>query len=283
MGRGLGRTWYTVGYAWIVAYIALVLGYRGTAQVIAVLAIMPDLVYLLRYPGSWAWWILFDLVPVLAMAAFHEDAPSVARRNWLLALPVSFVLVAVPVIAVQASGNASWLDQPGLFCILVTLACLAHALVVRAHQNADSGQWSLTLILLAAATGIYQVVSLAAYQHRLAAGVTELLVMAAAVAVDGHSLIAAWRPLDMRRPARPLALLGIAIAVIALAAPAAGIRAPRPAGGRRDRARQRRRSSSRRWPVNPRHRRAAVRLATQGSPSLALMIQACASTQTARR
>lgn len=211
-------TWYTVGYAWIVAYIALVLGYRGTAQVIAVLAIMPDLVYLLRYPGSWAWWILFDLVPVLAMAAFHEDAPSVARRNWLLALPVSFVLVAVPVIAVQASGDASWLDQPGLFCILVTLACLAHALVVRAHQNADSGQWSLTLILLAAATGIYQVVSLAAYQHRLAAGVTELLVMAAAVAVDGHSLIAAWRPLDMRRPARPLALFGIAIAVLALAA-----------------------------------------------------------------
>jgi hypothetical protein len=44
-------TWYAVGYAWIVAYIALVLGHYRTAQGLAVLAIAPDLVYLLRYPG----------------------------------------------------------------------------------------------------------------------------------------------------------------------------------------------------------------------------------------
>jgi hypothetical protein len=211
-------TWYAVGYAWIVAFIALVLGYRRTAQVIGALAIVPDLVYLLQYPGPWAGWILFDLVPVLAMAAFHSGAPPVARRSWLLALPVSFVLVAVPVIAVQAPGDASWLDQPGLCCILVTLACLAHALVARTRRSTGSGEWSLTLILLAAATGIYQIASLAAHPHLLAAGVTELLVMAAAVAADGHSVIAAWRPLDLRRPARLLALLGVAVGVIALAA-----------------------------------------------------------------
>jgi hypothetical protein len=210
-------TWYAVGYAWIVAYIALVLGYRGTAQAIAVLAIVPDLVYLLHYPGSWAWLILFDLVPVLAMAAFHSGAPPVARRSWLLALPVSFAAVAVPVIAIQASGRVSWLDRPGLFCVLVTLACLTHALVVRGRPGTASRQWSLTLILLAAATGIYQIASLAVDPHLLAAGVTELLVMAAAVAVDGHSLIAAWKPLDLRRPARLAALLGIAAAVVALA------------------------------------------------------------------
>jgi hypothetical protein len=211
-------TWYAVGYAWIVAYVALILGYRRTAQVIAALAIVPDLVYLLQYPGPWAGWILFDLVPVLALAAFHQDAPPVARRSWLLALPVSFVLVAAPVMAIQTSGDASWLDQPGLYCILVTLACLAHALVARARRSTGSGEWSLTLILLAAATGIYQITSLAAHPHLLAAGIAELLVMAAAIGVDGHSVIAAWRPLDLRRPARLLALLGIAVAVIALAA-----------------------------------------------------------------
>ena len=54
-------TWYVVGYAWIVAYIALVLGYYRTAQISAVLAIGPDLVYLLHYPGWWTWWTLFDL------------------------------------------------------------------------------------------------------------------------------------------------------------------------------------------------------------------------------
>jgi hypothetical protein len=228
-------TWYAVGYAWVVAYIALVLGYRRTAQVIAAMAIVPDLVYLLHYPGSWAWWILFDLIPVLAMAAFHEEAPPIARRCWLLALPASFVLVAVPVIAVQASGDVNWLDRPGLYCILVTVACLAHALAVRAHPSPDSGQWSLTLILLAVAICFYQIASLAVDPHLLTAGVVELLVMSAAVAVDGHSLIAAWKPLDLRRPARLLPLIGIAIAVISLAAAShwhsgttAGARTTRP-------------------------------------------------------
>jgi len=211
-------TWYAVGYAWLVAYIALVLGYRRTAQAIAGLAVVPDLVYLLQYPGPWAGWILFDVAPVLAMAAFHPDAPPIARRGWLVALPASFALVAVPVIAIQASGDANWLDQPGLCCILVTLACLSHALAIRAGRGSGRGQWSLTLILLAAAAGIYQVASLAAHPQLLAAGVTELVLMAAAVAVDGHSLIAAWRPLDLRQPAGLAALLGVAVVVLALAA-----------------------------------------------------------------
>lgn len=42
--------------------------------------------------------------------------------------------------------------------------------------------------------------------------------LVAAVATDGHSIIAAWRPPDLRRTARLLALLGVAACVIALAA-----------------------------------------------------------------
>lgn len=199
------------------AYIALVLGYYSTARVIAVLAIGPDLVYLLRYPGWWIWWILFDLVPVLAMAAFHADAPPVTRRTWLLALPVSFALVAVPVIALQASGDARWLDRPGLYCILVTIACVAHALSARSRRSAGSGQWSLALILLAAAAGSYQIVGFVDDPHLLTAGLPELLVLVAAAVADGHSVIAAWKPPDLRGLARLLALLSLAAAVIALA------------------------------------------------------------------
>src|SRR5581483_4547926 len=40
--------WYAGYYAWIVVFVALVLGYYRTGRVIAALAIVPDLVWLLR-------------------------------------------------------------------------------------------------------------------------------------------------------------------------------------------------------------------------------------------
>jgi hypothetical protein len=212
-------TWYVVGYAWIVAYIALVHGYYRTARVSALLAVGPDLVYLLHYPGWWTWWTLFDLVPVLAMAAFHANAPPVPRRRWLLALPLGFVVVAVPVIALQASGDASWLNRPGLYCILAAIACVAHApSFARYRRSAGPGEWPLALILLAAAVGGYQIVGLIDDPHLAAVGVTELLILAAAVIVAGHSVIAAWKPANLRQLARLAVLLGLAVGVIALAA-----------------------------------------------------------------
>jgi hypothetical protein len=54
--------------------------------------------------------------------------------------------------------------------------------------------------------------------HLPAAGVTELLILAVAVVADGHSVIASWKPLDLRQLARLAVLLGLAAGVIALAA-----------------------------------------------------------------
>src|ERR1035441_10123596 len=186
--------WYAVGYAWIVVYVALILGHYRGAQVIAVLAIAPDFVYLLEMRlthdqpsriGPWAIWILLDLAPVLATAAFHRDAPPVARRPWLLALPAGFVLVAAPLLAVQVAGHATSLpDWPGLCCILVALACLVHAPRARSRRTADSGAWSLAL--LAAVAGVQRIASLGDYlhdPHMMTVGVVEVLVMAAAVAL----------------------------------------------------------------------------------------------------
>ena len=83
-----GGVWPTVFYlvnlAWIVIFVTLALGRYRTARVLAALAIVPGLVALLQAQltgimpalfGPWAWWVLFDLAPVAAMAAFHPDAP----------------------------------------------------------------------------------------------------------------------------------------------------------------------------------------------------------------
>jgi hypothetical protein len=185
-----------VGCAWIVIFAALVLGHYRTAQVIAVLAIVPRLVFVLHVQltgaaqgllGAWAFWILFDLVPVLAMAAFHRNAPSAARWRWLLALPASYLLVGAPVLAIRATANFAWLpDFSGLCCLLVALACLAHAPGAWSRRAAGSGVWSLTLTLLAAVAGAYRIISLTDYlndPHLIAVSLAELLILAAAVAL----------------------------------------------------------------------------------------------------
>ena len=189
--------WYVADYAWIVIFVALVLGHYRTARVIAVLAIIPDLVWLLQGQftgafqaapiGPWAFWVLFNLAPVLAMAAFHRDAPPAARRPWLLALPAGYLLVAVPELVVQATGNSAWLpDSSGLFCLLVSLACLAHAPRALSRRTVGTGVWSLTLTLLAAVAGAYRIASLSDYRHDphlIAVSLAELLILAAAVAL----------------------------------------------------------------------------------------------------
>jgi hypothetical protein len=185
-----------VGCAWVVVFLALVLGSYGAARVIAVLAIVPALVELLsaQFTGSpapqfvpWAFWILFDVVPVLAMVAFHRDAPPAASRPWLLAVPASYLLVAVPLLTLVETGNSAWLpDFSGLCCILVALACLAHAPRAWSRQAVGSGVWSLTLMLLAAVAGLYRIITLSDYLHdprRITVSLAELLIMLAAAAL----------------------------------------------------------------------------------------------------
>jgi hypothetical protein len=191
--------WYAAYYTWILIFVTLVLGHYRAAQVIALLAVIPDLAGALhaQLTGtiqspyfSWVFCVLLDLAPVLAMTAFHRDAPPVARRPWLLALPAAFVLVVGPLLAARPAGLSAWLpDFPGLCCILVSLLCLAHA--PRAWSSrADSEVWSLTLVLLAAIAGVFRVVSLGDYvydyvyaPHLIGVGLAELLILAAAVAL----------------------------------------------------------------------------------------------------
>jgi hypothetical protein len=185
-----------VGCAWIVVFLALTLGSYRAARVIATLAIIPALVQLLsaQLTGNpapqlvpWAFWILFDVVPVLAMIAFHRDVPPAASRPWLLAVPAGYLLVAAPLLTLLETGNSAWLpDFSGLCCLLVAIACFAHAPRARSRQAPGSGVWSLTLTLLAAAAGPYRITTLSEYLHDprlIAVSLAELLIMLAAAAL----------------------------------------------------------------------------------------------------
>jgi len=188
--------YYLAGVAWIAIFVTLALGHYRTARVLGPLAIVPGMVALLQAQltgimpapfGPWIFWVLVDLAPVLAMTAFHSGAPRAAPGHWLLALPASYVLVYGPLLALQATGNYAWLpDFSGLCCMLVSLACLAHAPRAWSRQVPGTGLWSLALVLLAAVAGAYRIVSLTGYlndPHLIAVSLAELLIVLAAVAL----------------------------------------------------------------------------------------------------
>ena len=191
--------WYLVAYAWIVVFVTLVLRYYRVAHAIAALAIVPGMIWLLqgqdtgRLPtpaiGPWAFWLLLNLAPVLGMTAFYRDALTGPRWPWLLALPANYLLVVVPLLALQFTGNSAWVpDFAGLYCLLVSLACLAHAPRAWSRQAASSGKWSLTLVVLAADAGAYRIFSIADYRHDphlIAVSLAELIILVAAVALIG--------------------------------------------------------------------------------------------------
>jgi hypothetical protein len=188
--------YHLVCLAWIVIFLTLALGHYRTARVLAALAIVPGPVALLQAQftgimpapfGPWAFWVLVDLAPVLAMTAIHPDAPPDAPGPWLLALPAGYVLVYGPLLALQVTGNSAWLpDFSGLCCILVSLACLAQAPRTWSRQTAGSGVWSLTLVLLAAVAGAFRIVTLTDYlhdPHLINVSLAELLIMLTALAL----------------------------------------------------------------------------------------------------
>ena len=195
-GGAWPAVFHLVNVAWIVIFVTLALGHYRTARVLAVLAVVPGLAALAQAQvtgimpapfGPWAWWVLFSLVPVAAMTAFHSDAPPLARWPWLLALPAGYLLVYGPVLALVATGNVAWLpDWPGVCCILVALTCLAHAPRAWSRKAGGSGVWSLTLVLLAAVAWAYRIVTLTAYlhdPHLIKVSLAELVILVAAAAL----------------------------------------------------------------------------------------------------
>jgi hypothetical protein len=187
---------FAMGYAWIVVFVSLLLASYRTARTLAVLVVVADVASLahLQLNGllaapyapfvNWTHLVLFDVAPVVAMAAFHRDAPPPPRRPWLLALPAWYLLLSVPALAAELNGHAAWVpDDAGLCCLLVGLLCLVHAVRIWSGR-AGTGVWSLSLVLIAVVAGLYRMTSLAFYLydgHLLRVSLVELLILAVAV------------------------------------------------------------------------------------------------------
>jgi hypothetical protein len=147
------------GLLWVVAFLAVVFGHRRVAGIFGSLAVVPGVVAAvsataeLVVDGGPAFvgtlWMNFavNVLLVSALMAFHQDAPVVSRRPWLIALGVGILANPLPVLAVLTPPDQLLLlDWPGLCCLAVAAVALA-CLVVPALRSPDM---SLALALLAA-------------------------------------------------------------------------------------------------------------------------------------
>jgi hypothetical protein len=97
------------------------------------------------------------------LAAFHHDAPPVPRRPWLVALGVAIAVLLG--LSLLARPTTPWvlLDWPGLYCLALVGAALAHLAGPALRQKRRAPSWSLALALLAPAVFGLRVVSLLQY------------------------------------------------------------------------------------------------------------------------
>ncbi len=145
--------WSLAGLGWVAAYLALVLGYRrqarglaGASLVVFVTTTGIDLAatggaHLVSHTAG----LLVAAVPVIALAAFHQQAPPVQPRPWLIALPVGTVLVTFVLLLTQYPGSGILVDWPALACAAVFGAALAYQLA----PTWGSPSWPTALVLLA--------------------------------------------------------------------------------------------------------------------------------------
>jgi hypothetical protein len=89
----------------------------------------------------------FAAVPVLALVAFHRDAPPVRPGPWLIALVIAVAIEASFLLTWPADpGRIPSLDWPATISVMLVIAAVVHfALPGR------SPAWSLALALLGTA------------------------------------------------------------------------------------------------------------------------------------
>jgi hypothetical protein len=191
---GAGLVWAdrVAGFLWLPAFLAVLFGRSGTARSLAAIATVPSAAFTIsstvdfidgaRFPfTSWVS-LLLDLGTLLALAAFHRDAPPVRRRPWLIALPVGIAFVLGTMLPEQIAvwPVADWL---GLFCVAVAVAAALH-LAAPTFGRLRPSSWSLGLTLAAVAVLALRVSTLVEYG--LAPGLpfrTTVLVVGAAEAL----------------------------------------------------------------------------------------------------
>ena len=188
----------TAGLAWLLAYVALLLGHARIARWVAVLAFVPTAVSLLSHvfaPGSapnWFTWYLLvlDGCTVLALTAFGRDTPAVRPRPWLLALPVATGLVlGLVFLPAPAPDSPPLLDWAGLCSVAYLVGAGWYA-----WRGSPRTGWAPALALLALAVVGLRISSIFDYATGMpftdrSALIGIGLVEAAAVAAAGVPLV----------------------------------------------------------------------------------------------
>ena len=181
-----------VALLWLAAYLALVTGRPRVGRTVALINLLligasagamtvgvafGELVRATQLLTLWCAVLLVALL-VLALAAFHRQAPRVPRRPWLMALMVGTGLAPVAgILLLWQPPDRAWVDWPALLCG----AWIAAALTRRVTGTVPS---ALALTLLAFPTLALRVVSLldsalsgSAYLATLALSSSEALVV----------------------------------------------------------------------------------------------------------
>lgn len=159
------------GLVWVGAYLALVLGRRRAATVLvglgASLPVSGVTLDLLTGRSPVTLMSLFDLsasvLLLLALGAFHSDAPPVRPRPWLVAFGAGVVVSAVPefVFLNQVISGRLWVDWPAVTCVAIVIAGLVHLAGPAWRRPSRSAPSSIALALLAAVVLAQRLVSMA--------------------------------------------------------------------------------------------------------------------------
>ncbi|HLL67228.1 MAG TPA: hypothetical protein VK453_16205 [Micromonosporaceae bacterium] len=163
-GVGLGypsqwqALWSLTALLWLPAYLSIVHGHLRVGRALAILAFLPRVLAVVveragghtAFSVSQAYWLLFDLMPLLALAAFHQGAPRVEPRRWLLALPVGVVVTfAAVLLGRPAHDGYPLVDLPGLWCVGLCAAAAVHLVTTGGGAQRGAPHWPLALAVLA--------------------------------------------------------------------------------------------------------------------------------------
>jgi hypothetical protein len=167
---GVGETLLEMaGLLWVVAFVALVVGRRSVATVTGGIALLPTGVYLVQavvraaatqlspYLVTQVSTAMVTVAPLVALAAFHAQAPSVAPRRWLTGLGAAALLSAIPAY-VSLTPQGYVLDRPGLLAGAIAVGAVVH--LARSRAGRTELGWTLALTVMAGAVVALRAITL---------------------------------------------------------------------------------------------------------------------------
>ena len=198
---------------WLPAYLALVLGYRAAgrwlASVAAAAAVLSTAAAAVLTPdpisGEACYSLLVNVLLVLALAAFHRDAPPVVRRSWLAALGVCTVVATGHMLLLIPPTNTSPpLDWAGFCCVVVVGAAVVHLAARGLGRSGRYPVWAPALAILAFTTLGLRLVTLLDYARFRPGGWHSATVPLGLVEAVAVLAVAVWLALLSARTLRRL-------------------------------------------------------------------------------